>query len=208
MGDITERMVRFSTDERQRFWRRWMPTLIAVLVLSCLFATEGAIVQHNTEQRVREELSAEYEAKLAAYKEEQARATQAEHWLSGEASREAAINQAVDAVSSVIARLSTDKQKLTEASCILARVMNSAYPNDFEQVCEQNGQWMFYDGTNKTFSEHDRSLADQVVRPFMESGIVPNGLTADYVYGEWSTNDFVLRDSWQKSSKSNYWRWS
>ena len=208
MEGITERMPAHFSDERQRFWKRWIPTLLAIVILTTVFCCEGLIVRHNTEQRVRAEMAAEYDAKLEAYKAEQAAEAQAQYFLSGDASREAAINQAVDAVAQVIARLSTDRQKLTEASCILARVMAAGYPDNFPDVCSQENQWMFFDGKDKTFSAHDRELAETVVRPYMESGIVPDGLTAAFVYGEWSESDFVLRDSWTRDSKAHYWRWS
>ena len=86
--------------------------------------------------------------------------------------------------------------------------MAAGYPDNFPDVCSQENQWMFFDGKDKTFSAHDRELAETVVRPYMESGIVPDGLTAAFVYGEWSESDFVLRDSWTRDSKAHYWRWS
>lgn len=196
------------TDERVRLWKRWAPTLAALVVLTTIFLCEGFIVRHNTTQRVRAEAAAEFEQKLEEYKQEQARALQAEHWVSGDASREAAINREVDAVAMVIARLSNDQQKLTEASCMLARVLSPSYPGSFAEVAEQEGQWMFYDGSVRTFSAHDRELAEMVVRPFMESGIVPNGLTDQLVYGEWTPTDFVLRDSFRTTSTMHTWRWS
>ena len=196
------------TDERARLWKRWLPTIIALIFLSTIFWVEAVIVKHNVTEKVTEELTVRFEQELNAYKQQVAEEAQAEHWLSGDASREAAINQSIDSVAMVIARLSTDQQKLTEASCMLARVMSPSYPNSFQEVCEQDQQWMFYDGSNKTFSEHDRELAEMIVRPYMEDGIVPNGLTAQMVYGEWTTSDFVLRDTWEKNSRAHYWRYS
>ena len=180
--------------------------LAAYTILIC--CVTGTIAHHNAWEEANEVLSAEYAAKLEQFKQEQARAVQASHFLSGDASREAAINQAVDAVAGVISKLATDAQKLTEASCILARVMSPLYPNSFQEVVAQEQQWMFYDGSDKKFSEHDRELADQIVRPYMESGIVPNGLTDKMVYGEWTPSDFVLRDDWIESGKAHYWRYS
>ena len=179
--------------------------LAAYTILIC--CVTGTIAHHNAWEEANEVLSAEYAAKLEAYKQEQARAAQAAHFLSGDASREAAINQAVDAVAGVISKLSTDAQKLTEASCILARVMSPLYPNSFQEVVAQEQQWMFYDGSDKKFSAHDRELADQIVRPYMESGIVPNGLTDKMVYGEWTPSDFVLRDSYKTTSTMYTWRY-
>lgn len=206
MEGITERMPAHFSDERQRFWKRWIPTLLAIVILTTVFCCEGLIVRHNTTVKLRAEYEAEYAARLEAYKAEQARATQAEHWLSGEASKEAAINRAIDAVAPVIAKLGTDRQKLTEACCILARVMSANFPNSFEEVAAQPDQWMFFNGSDATYSEHDRELAETIVRPYMQNGIVPDGLTSLHVYGEWSTNDYVLRNTWEKTSRTDYWR--
>ena len=194
--------------DMNRFIRNHMVTVILLAAM----LLEGVIIGAGTAARVRKETearcAAEYAAALEQYKADQAREVQASYFLSGEASREAAINQEVDAVAAVISKLSTDAQKGTEACCMLARVMSPFYPNSFEEVALQPSQWMFFDGTDKTFSVHDREIADKIVRPYMESGIVPNGLTADMVYGAWSTNDFVLRDSYQNSATMHTFRWN
>lgn len=175
------------------------------MIVGC--CVTGMIVRANTAAQVRAEAAAEFDARLEQYKAEQAYQAQAEHFLSGDASREAAVNQAIDAVAQVIAKLSTDAQKATEACCMLARVMNPAYPDSFQEVAAQPQQWMFYTGEDNTFSQHDREIAESIVRPYMESGIVPNGLTAEMVYGEWTQNDFVLRDSYRTTSTMHTWRY-
>ena len=192
----------------KRFLKRYGILLAVVCFWTISIIIVSAIVAHNTEERVRQDMAIEYASKLEAYKREQAEQVQAQHWLSGDASREAAINQAIDAVAPVIAKLATDAQKLTEASCMLARVMSSAYPNSFQEVAEQEMQWMFYNGSDKTCTEHDRTLAESIIRPYMESGIVPNGLTSALVYGEWTPNDFVLRDSFKTTSTMHTWRYT
>lgn len=194
-------------ETANRMMKRYGIFLAAMCIWTISLICEGAIVMHNTEKRVQAEMTAYYDQQIEAYKEEQRQAEQASHWLSGDASREAAINQEVDAVAAVISKLSTDAQKLTEASCMLARVMSPSYPGSFQEVAQQASQWMFYDGTDNTFSQHDRDLAEQIVRPYMESGIVPNGLTAQMVYGSWSQNDFVLRDSYETTPNMHTWRW-
>ena len=177
----------------------------ASMMVGCCLT--GVIVRHQTEKRVRAEEAKHYEQMLADYHEQRQQEQAAQYFLSGEASREAAINQEVEAVAPVIARLSTDAQKATEAACMLARVMNPSYPNSFKEVAEQPQQWMFYDGSDKTYSDHDREIAESIVRPYMESGKIPNGLTADMVYGAWSQNDFVLRDSYQNTGTMHTWRY-
>ena len=205
---IQRKAVNKMTHWQTRFIRDHMITILLIVAM----VLEGVIVGTGTAHRVRQEtearLAAEYAAQLDAYKADQAQAEQAAHWLSGDASREAAINQEVDAVARVIAKLSTDAQKVTEAACMLARVMSPAYPNSFREVAEQPQQWMFYDPlADNTFTQHDREIADSIVRPYMESGIVPNGLTADLVYGEWTPGDFILRDSYKTTSTMHTWRY-
>ena len=193
--------------ERERLMKRYGIVLIfafvwaASMMSGCILT--GGIGRNKTEKR----MEAVYAEMLEAHVQEQAEAKAAEFFLSGEDSLEAAINRATDAVAMVIAKLQTDAQKLTEAACMLARVMSTAYPNSFEEVAEQPQQWMFYDGKDKTFSQHDRELAESIVRPYMEKGIVPNGLTADMVYGHWSQNDFVLRNTWEYGPGTITWRY-
>ena len=175
------------TNRKERFVKRYGILLMAACLFTLYTIGLSAYVNHRAEEQ----------------KAEQSR----QYFLTGEASREAAINKAIDAVAGAISKLSTDQQKLTEASCMLARVMNPYYPNSFEEVVAQPQQWMFYDGTDKTFSQHDRELAEKIVRPYMESGIIPNGLTAEMVYGAWSPNDFVLRDSYQNTATMRTFRY-
>ena len=90
---------------------------------------------------------------------------------------------------------------------MLARVMSPSYPNSFQAVAKQPKQWMFYDGTDNNFSDHDREIAEKIVRPYLESGKIPNGLTAELVHGSWSTNDYVLRDDYEGSGTMTTWRY-
>ena len=204
MGEITERTVKFRTDERQRFWRRWIPTLIALAVLTTVFLCEGFIVQHNTEQRVRAEMAAEYEAMLEQYKADQAQATQAQYFLSGDASREAALNQEADAIARAIGPMKTERMKMTMVWNILVRVDNKSYPDSVVEVIAQPDQWMFYNPSNP-IRDDDRGIALRQLEMWHD-GRYPSGLTVDHVYGEWSENDYVLRNTWEKTSKTDYWR--
>ena len=134
--------------------------------------------------------------------------------LTGQDSWNAYVDREISAVAAVISKLSagnrggTDQMKLTEASCMLARVMNPNYPDSFEDVANHAKQWMFYDGTDKTSSQHDKDLAESIVRPYLESETIPNGLTSEMVYGSWSVNDFVLRDSYDPEPNMHTWRYT
>lgn len=185
-------------------WDRLVKRYGIIVIGAALFCLYTIILSYSVHARtvkeVRQEMAIEYASKLEEYKREQAEAVQAEHWLSGAASRDAAINQAVDAVAPVIAKLANDQQKQNEVCCMIARHMNPSYPGSFEEIAEQAQQWPLYDGKDRTYTQHDWDLAEALIRPYMESGIVPNGLTMSMVYGEWTPADFVLRDSYKTTS--------
>ena len=197
---------------RESFLRRYGILLILAAGFTIYSILLSSWVSWRTEKRVHAEMDAAYEQRfeqrIAEYHEQKQQKQAAEYFLSGEASREAFINQEIDAVAPVIAKLSTDAQKYTEASCMLARVMSPSYPNNFQDVAAQPQQWMFFDGKDKTFSQHDREIAESIVRPYLETGEIPNGLTAEMVYGSWSPNDFVLRDDYEGSGTMNTWRYT
>lgn len=174
-------------------------TLYTIVLSWCVHA--GAVKQ------VRADMEIEYAARLEEYKAEQARAVQAEHWLSGTASLDAAVNQAVDAIAPVVARLQTDEQKQTEVGIMIARTLNSGFPNSLQEVAEQEGQWPLYDGTIRTYTAHDCELVEPIVRPFMESGRLPLDLTSSIVFATWSQTDLVGRDSYYPSSTMHTWRY-
>ena len=197
-------------NRMEEFWKRNGLGLMmlflwaASMMLGC--CVTGTIVRKNTEREVTERVTSEMRGNMNRYMEEQEQQRMAAGLVTGEASREAAIIRETDAVAAVISKLSTDAQKATEAACMLARVMSPYYPDSFEEVAAQPQQWMFYDGADNTFSPRDREIAESIVRPYMESGIIPNGLTAEMVYGSWSVNDFVLRDSYLTTATMQTWR--
>ena len=191
--------------DKNEFKRKYGIFLILIALFTVWNIALIGAVHYKTEKKVRQEESQRYAAQLEAYKAEQAQAEQAAHWLSGDASREAAINQAVDSVAPVIARLNNDTQKLTEVGVMLARVMNASFPNSFQEVASQSGQWPLYDGTVTSFSEHDRDLADKIVRPYMESGVIPLDLTANCCWCRWSENNLIARDSYKETGTQYTW---
>ena len=193
--------------DKETFKRRYGVLLIALAFLTSWTLGVYGYAYRKGVKVTTDKLTTEHEQALKDQKEAQQQETAAQYFLSGEASREAFLNQETDAVAGVISKLTTDAQKATEAACMLARVMNPVYPGTFAEVAAQTQQWMFYDGSDKTFSLHDREIAESIVRPYIESGIIPNGLTSDMVYGSWSPNDFVLRDSYETTPTMHTWRY-
>ena len=53
----------------------------------------------------------------------------------------------------------------------------------------------------------DREIAEKILRAYYEDGIVPTGLTEEFVYGSWSESDYVLRNTWDFGSATRTWRY-
>ena len=196
-------------DRLNRFIRDHMVTVI----LAAVMFVEGVVVFAGTAYTVRKETEAKMEAlyaeKLEMYKREQAEEVQKQYFLSGDASREAFVNQQIEVAARAAGatQMKLDVQKGGVIETILARVMNPAYPDSFKEVAEQEGQIPFYSPDNK-YSQHDWEIAESIIKPYYDSGIVPNGLNEKYIYAEWSENDYVLRDAWLKDGNAHYLRYS
>lgn len=168
----------------------------------------SAVTARRVEKEVTERLStqyaAEYEARMEAYISQQ----EAIERVLGDGSMQAQIDREADAIARVIGKMKTKRMKLTELWNILMRVDSASpiYPNTVEEVIAVPGQWMFCepDGNNP-IREDDRALAVEQLKIWHE-GRYPAGLTADFVIGEWSENDYVLRNKWEKDSTTEYWR--
>lgn len=205
-GMWTKIVNRASERIRVSFRRKWGILIIGAALFTIYTVILSASVAHRTEIRVRQEMAGEAAAAVEQYKAEQARETQKQYFLSGDASREAFINQEIDAAARLAAKMSNDIQKGGIICNALARVMNKAYPGTMAEVIAQPNQWMFYDPETK-FSTHDREIAEKILRAYYEDGIIPNGLTDEYVYGSWSESDYVLRNTWDFGSSTRTWRY-
>ena len=205
-GMWTRIVNRASERIRVSFRRKWGILIIGAALFTIYTVILSASVAHRTEIRVRQEMAGEAAAAVEQYKAEQARETQKQYFLSGDASREAFINQEIDAAARLAAKMSNDVQKGGIICNALARVMNKAYPGTMAEVIAQPNQWMFYDPETK-FSTHDREIAEKILRAYYEDGIVPTGLTEEFVYGSWSESDYVLRNTWDFGSATRTWRY-
>lgn len=184
--------------------KRYGILVIAAAIFTIWSILLAARVAHVTESRVRAEEQVHYQHALEAYKAEQARAKQAEYWLSGDASREAFINQIVEKGAHFIAEESAgDQYKQTKLGVAIAREMNPAYPNDLESVMNQPNQWI-RNNPNSKITQHDLDIADSMLRPFYEKGIVPADLTNAYVF--FDTDTGIARDSYETTATTTTWR--
>lgn len=205
-GMWTKLMNHAAERIRVGFRRKYGILLIGAAAFTLYTILLSAGVEHRTEIRVRQEMAGEAAAAVEQYKAEQAREAQKQYFLSGDASREAFINQEIDASARLAARMANDTQKGGIICNALARAMNKNYPGTMQEVIAQPEQWMFYSPDNK-FSTHDREIAEKILRAYYEDGIVPTGLTEEFVYGSWSESDYVLRNTWDFDSATRTWRY-
>jgi hypothetical protein len=168
---------------------------VSVIALMASFVKWGLdIRRENREEAIRNDAVAEYVQK----QEEAAAAT---------AAPEDPYAEAFEAVAGVIARLNTDQQKKTELGVFIARYKSPEFANDFKALAEQEMQWPLYNGTDKTYDETDLKLVDEILRPFLDKGKVPDGLKDNFCWAKWSPNDLVARNVYEPNAMMETWRW-
>ena len=186
------------------FFRKHGVFLISLLLLGIWTACTCTIAAHNARVKTEERLAIEYENKLHAYiaQQEEARImaerSAAENQPTIEMQREA------DAIARLIGPMDTKRMKLSLLWNALMRVDSPYYPNSVSEVVAQPSQWMFYSETNPIRADDWELALEQLA--LWHEGRYPAGLKSTFLYGEWSEDDYVLRDTWDKTSKTNYWR--
>lgn len=196
----------FLRDMATRFFRQHGIALMVVVALIIWTVTTCSIAAHNARVKTTEELtaqySAEYEAKIQAFYDAQEAARVAEN--EALQSAQAQMEREADALARLIGTMKTKRMKQTMVWNVLVRVDSPTYPGSVEEVIGQPKQWMFYDESNP-IREDDRQLALEQLQ-IWHDGRYPAGLDKTFVFGEWSENDYVLRNTWDKNSSTLYWR--
>lgn len=163
----------------------------------------GTIMYHNA----YEEASEVYEQKLEQYKAKQAELAQSQYFKSGEASREAFLNQEKEIARHLSAGMQSSTQKGGIVCNAIARLMSGQYGATLQEVISQPQQWMNYDA-NRRYTEVDIRIADKLVDDYY-NGIVPTGLTESYVYGSWYPDGrYVLRNTWDFGPNTRTWEYT
>jgi hypothetical protein len=181
--------------------------ILLIVVLSFIFWTlmmwliASGITKARVTNALTQKYDIEYETRINKYIAdlEAANTPTEDEYLQRQIRMEA------DYLARVIGTMSTKQMKLSMLWNILMRVDSPYYPNTVKEVIEQPDQWMFYNESNP-IRQNDVSLAIEQLK-LWHDGRYPSNLSSSYVYGEWSEHDYVLRDTWDKSSKTNYWRY-
>ena len=87
--------------------------------------------------------------------------------------------------------------------CIINRTESSLFPDDVVSVCKQPVQWMGYADDNPIIKDlYD--LADEVLTGWRNGGY--RIISPDYLYMSWSSDEIVLRTTFEETSRTHYWR--
>lgn len=101
------------------------------------------------------------------------------------------------------ARNHADSDKKAVVWCILNRVEHYSHPNTVAEVCEQPKQWMGYDSSNPVLTEnYDLALAE--LKTWYSGGHRP--MSNEYIYLSWSSKEILLRNTFEESKNTRYWR--
>lgn len=207
----SEKPLRMEAEEKARnFWKKYRLSILAAAGLTIwtlvTCGITGAVVRNNTTKEVTAQVTSELRAGFQAYLDQQDYERSASAFLAGEASLQTAMDLEADSLAKLLYgyRNNSLRDRKTLIWCVLARVDSSAYPGSVEGVVDQQKQWMFYSSDNP-IREDDRQLALEQLKLWHE-GKYPAGFADDYVYAEWSSSDIALRNTWEKSSGTSWWR--
>lgn len=97
----------------------------------------------------------------------------------------------------------SDNDKKAVVWCILNRVEHYAHPNNVAEVCEQPKQWMGYSSDNPVLTDnYDLALAE--LKIWHGEGHRP--ISNEYIYLSWSSSEIMLRDTFEETKNTHYWR--
>lgn len=198
--------------KKDRFFRDYTILLVGTFLWAAsiiLFCTvTGVIVRHNDYVDIDKRIDDAKAAAVEEYKDEKAREEQQANWLSGAASREAAMKQDVDLIARWMSFFKTDRAKMSFGGNVVVRILSPFYPNDVRSVLTEPEQFTF-GSENLVASEHDRELATEIWN-MIDKRILPAGMTMDHLYGEVRDggNDYVVRNEYKKTAATDYWRYS
>lgn len=101
------------------------------------------------------------------------------------------------------ARNHADSDKRAVVWCILNRVEHYAHPDTVAEVCEQPKQWMGYSSENPVLDDNYELALDEL-KIWHGDGHRP--MSNDYIYLSWSSKEIILRDTFEESKNTHYWR--
>lgn len=202
-------------DKAHNIWKKHGITLMGSLalmiwtVLTCCIT--GVIVRNNTTLEVTERVTAEMRQNFSAYLAEQEEAASRERFLTGEASREAAIK--ADAV--LLARVgqgvintykgSADLEDARKVMlCAVCRVYSggefASVRSIEDAVKDPDKKWW---GSPESYTQDVYAVALEVSALYHNDEPMP--CQSDMVYAGWTGSEIVLRNQWTANASARYY---
>ena len=174
------------------------PMMIATGCQSKKYESQIDEINATHEQEIaclRAELQAEYESQISELKQF--------YEYGGDVTQ---IEKEAEYIAKVIYgmdRNHADSDRRAIVWCVLNRVEHYAHPDTVEAVCEQPKQWMGYSPDNPVLIDlYDIALEE--LKIWYSGGHRP--MSNKYIYLTWSSNEILLRDTFEENKKTNYWR--
>lgn len=202
----------YTSDWFNRFIKRHSIAIGAVLFLVVWTASVSAIARHNaiveTTEKLSSQYQAEYDAKLQAYVRDQEAQQQAARFLTGDASRQAAI----DSMAPIMAKsfyghrnvVTNDDDFRTLGWNELFRLESKgefAGLTDIQAVVSQPNAYMGFSDDNPV-TDHFLALATEIITDYF-NGNWPT--TEKFVYLDWSSGKMIARNEYNTTPKTEYW---
>lgn len=87
--------------------------------------------------------------------------------------------------------------------CVLNRVESIGYPDTVAEVCAQPKQWMGYSDENPVI-ESIYNMVLEELKEWHKEGHRPMG--KEFVFLSWSSKEILLRDTFEETKSTRYWR--
>lgn len=194
---------------RKRLIRRYLPSLIAILIIIALAigwsAMWYAIGYHNAKLDTTERLTTEFDAQMQAYIDEM-------NYVPEDHERTQAIDELTDCLEELIAGYAMNSNITREGCyaigwCFIARYVTKGYFGSTPQeIVEKPSQWQWYKVDNPV-REQDTAVARAVATAYVDRRF-PDDFTTDLCFAELKADgSVVLRNSFYTDSNTTFWKY-
>ena len=201
---------KISKKKLQIHLTSWQKRVLAyILAIVLLIAVPVCIQTSRLNARHNEELAqivADYEDRIIQLQQEheaEILTLNREHEYGGNISE---IEKEAEYISKVVygmGRNHSVNDQMAIVWCILNRVESRGYPSTIAEVCQQPQQWIGYSDDNPVLTEiYDMVLP--ILKNWHNNAHRP--MDKSYVYLSWSSDEILLRDTFEVTKTTHYYR--
>ena len=201
---------KISKKKLQIHLTSWQKRVLAYILAIVLLITVPVCIQASRlNARHNEELAqivADYEDRIIQLQQEheaEILTLNREHEYGGNISE---IEKEAEYISKVIygmGRNHSVNDQMAIVWCILNRVESRGYPSTIAEVCQQPQQWIEYSDDNPVLTEiYDMVLP--ILKNWHNNAHRP--MDKSYIYLSWSSDEILLRDTFEVTKTTHYYR--